>query len=90
MQHNNGFSIIGAFLSGFGSIVAYFEQNTGVILAVVGLLSWASGVFFQRRKDRRDAERHEMERIEHAHRLELLRDGRYVKAETDENDNDGT
>ncbi|MDD5395217.1 MAG: hypothetical protein PHE17_19515 [Thiothrix sp.] len=89
MQHNNGFSIVGAFLSGFGSIVVYFEQNTGFILAIVGVLSWVSGVYFQRRKDRRDHERHEMERAEHRHRIKLLELGQYVERGNNDGDGEG-
>lgn len=86
VQHINGFSVVGAFLSWLGSIIAYFEQNTGVIIAVIGVLSWVSGVYFQRRKDRRELEKHEMERKEHAHRIKLLEKGVIVERKDGEDD----
>ena len=86
MHHINGFSVVGAFLSWLGSVVAYFEQNTGVIIALIGVLSWVSGVYFQRRKDWREREKHEMERKEHERRIKLLEKGVIVERKDGEDD----
>lgn len=90
MQHGNGISIAGALLavgSWFATASKWLEQNTGVVLAIVGILSWGTGIYFQRRKDRREAEKHEMEKREHAHRVKLLENGVIIEAK-DSGDDD--